>query len=131
MFLDASAIIAIVAREPEASALAARLGQASKVVTSAIAVYEATLGLAHVGNTSVESAQAVLDRFLSEIEAEIVSITAEHGRLAVKAFDRFGKGRHPASLNMGDCFAYACSQHLDVPLLFKGNDFPLTDMVVA
>jgi ribonuclease VapC len=60
-----------------------------------------------------------------------MSIRAEVGRSAIAAFDRFGKRRHPAGLNMGDCFAYACANELDVPLLFKGDDFPLTDITIA
>ncbi len=131
MFLDASAIVAIIARESDASALAARLGQAARVCTSPIALYEAAAGLARIGNTSLVQAQATLDRFVQEIGAEIIPIGAAIGRGAASAFDRFGKGRHPARLNMGDCFAYACAQELQLPLLFKGDDFPHTDIDVA
>ena len=99
--------------------------------TSPIAIYEAVLGLARVGNTSIQEAEAVLERFLEEVQAQTMSISAEVGRTAIAAFARFGKGRHPAGLNMGDCFAYACANELDVPLLFKGNDFPQTDIAVA
>jgi ribonuclease VapC len=131
MFLDASAIIAIIARESDAASLAARLGQAGPVVTSPIAVYEAVLGLARVGNTSIADATSVLDRFLTEVEATIVPIDAPCGREAIAAFERFGKGRHAAALNLGDCFAYACAATRGVPLLGKGNDFPQTDIAVA
>jgi ribonuclease VapC len=131
MFLDASAIIAIIARESDAAAFAGRLRQAKEVHTSPIAVYEAVLGLARVGNTSIQDAEIVLNRFLEEVQAEIMSIGAEIGRSAIAAFDRFGKGRHPAGLNMGDCFAYACASQLDLPILFKGDDFPQTDIAVA
>jgi ribonuclease VapC len=131
MFLDASAIIAIIARDSDAAALAVRLRQASTVHTSPIAVYEAVLGLVRIGNTAIQDATALLDRFLEEIQAQIIPITAEIGRGAVTAFERYGRGRHPASLNMGDCFAYACTRALDVPILFKGDDFPLTDLTVA
>jgi ribonuclease VapC len=61
----------------------------------------------------------------------VVPITAEIGRSALSAFERYGRGRHPAGLNMGDCFAYACAHHLEMPMLFKGDDFPLTDIMVA
>jgi len=131
MFLDASAIIAIIARESDATALARRLRQANEVHTSPIAIYAAVLRLARVGNTSIQEAEAVLERFLEEVQAQTMSISADVGRSAIAAFDRFGKGRHPAGLNMGDCFAYACANELDVPLLFKGNDFPQTDIAVA
>ena len=131
MFLDASAIIAIIARESDATALAGRLRQANDVHTSPIAIYEAVLGLARLGNKSIQEAEAILERFLEEVQAQTMSISAEVGRSAIAAFDRFGKGRHPAGLNMGDCLAYACANELDVPLLFKGDDFPLTDITIA
>ena len=131
MFLDASAIIAIIAAESDAASLAARLGQAANVVTSPIALYEAALGLARVGNTSIADATSVLDQFLTEIEATIVPIDAPSGKAAIAAFDRFGKGRHAAALNLGDCFAYACAATREIPLLCKGNDFPLTDITIA
>ena len=131
MFLDASAIIAIIARESAAASLAARLGQAARVFTSPVAVYESVLGLARVGNTSIADAMAVLDRFLEEVNATVVPIDASCGREAVTAFDRFGKGRHAAALNLGDCFAYACARAFDVPLLCKGGDFPETDIAIA
>jgi ribonuclease VapC len=131
MFLDASAAIAIIAREGDAATLAGRLRQANEVHTSPIAVYETVLGLARLGQTSIQEAQAVLDRFLGEIRAQIMPITAEIGRNALSAFERYGRGRHPAALNMGDCFAYACARQVDIPLLFKGDDFPLTDITIA
>jgi ribonuclease VapC len=59
---------------------------------------------------------------------DIVLIREREALLALEAFDRFGKGRHPAGLNMGDCFAYACAHALGVPLLFKGDDFARTDL---
>ena len=131
MFLDASAAIAIIAREVDAGALAGRLRQANEVHTSPIAVYETVLGLARLGQTSIRDSHAVFDRFLREVRAQIVPITAETGRGALSAFERYGRGRHPAALNMGDCFAYACAHQLDMPLLFKGDDFPLTDITIA
>ena len=131
MFLDASAIIAMIAGESDAASLAARLGQAQQVIVSPITAYEAVLGLARVGNTSVADASAVLDRFLAEVSAAVVPIDAACGQAAVAAFDRFGKGRHPAALNLGDCFAYACAQQHRVALLCKGEDFPRTDIMVA
>jgi ribonuclease VapC len=131
MFLDASAMIAIIARESDATELTQRLRQASEVHTSPIAIYESVLGLARLGDASVQNAQIILERFLEQVEAQIVPITAAIGRGALSAFERYGRGRHPAALNMGDCFAYACARELDVPLLFKGDDFPLTDIPIA
>ena len=131
MFVDASATIAIIARESEGPALAARLGQAVSVYTSPISTFEAVAGLARIGNMPIADAETVLARFLDEVDAEIVPITEEIGRAAVEALVRFGKGCHAAGLNMGDCFAYACARSVDAPLLFKGDDFPQTDIVVA
>jgi ribonuclease VapC len=131
MFLDASAIIAIIARESDAAVLMERLRQTDEVHTSPIAMYETVLGLARLGKTSIQDAQTILDRFLGDARAQIMPISPEMGRSAIAAFDRYGRGRHPAGLNMGDCFAYACSRALDIPLLCKGDDFPLTDIARA
>ena len=131
MFVDASAIVGILAREIDAPNLAARVTQAERLFTSPLTVYEAVLGLARSRNMSIDEAQIAVSDFLSGIRAEIISITEEVGRDAIRAFDRFGRGRHPARLNMGDCFAYACTRSLAVPLLFKGDDFSLTDIAVA
>jgi ribonuclease VapC len=131
MFIDASAMIAIIVREEDGPALGERAQQADRVFTSAVAVYEAVLGIARVRNTSVSGAEEVVNDFLREMRVETIPITAEIGRGAIAAFGRYGRGRHPARLNMGDCFAYACSQAFDVPLLFKGNDFSETDIAPA
>jgi ribonuclease VapC len=76
-------------------------------------------------------AERILNRFPEQAAVEVVPITAEIGRGAVSAFERYGRGRQPAALDMGDCFAYACANELDMPLLFKGDDFPQTDSAVA
>ena len=131
MFLDASAIIAILAGEDDAASLAGRLSQARTAHTSVIAIHEAAVGLARIGNTSPENTLALVEAFLAEIKATVAGIDQETGRLALAAFNRVGKGRHAAALNMGDCFAYACARQLDVPLLCKGNDFPRTDIALA
>lgn len=131
MFVDASAMVAITAPEEEGSALTARLDRAEHVHTSAIAIYEAVLGLARSRNMSVAEAENAINGFLEQTQAEIMPIDAEIGRGALRAFDRFGRGQHPARLNMGDCFAYACARALDVPLLFKGDDFGQTDITPA
>jgi ribonuclease VapC len=128
MFLDASAIIGIIAMEEDAASLAGRLAGARVRHTSPLAIFEATAGLARIANTPLADAMAVVNRFLTEIDATVVAINRDTGAAAVEAFARFGKGHHPAGLNMGDCFAYACAKQLDAPLLCKGNDFPRTDI---
>ena len=97
MFLDASAIIAIIALEDDAMDLAERLAQARAVWTSAVAVFEATAGLARIARTPAADALAVVERFLDEAKAGIVPIDGGTGRRAVTAFTRFGKGHHPAA----------------------------------
>jgi ribonuclease VapC len=131
MFLDASAMVAILVEESDAASLTKRLEQSERPCTSPIAVYEAVAGLARVRSVTIRAAEAILDRFFDAARVQVVSITAEIGRSALSAFERYGRGRHPAALNMGDCFAYACARELDIPLLFKGDDFPLTDITIA
>jgi ribonuclease VapC len=65
------------------------------------------------------------------MEIKLVNVPPETARIALDAFVRYGKGRHPARLNFGDCFAYACARHLGEPLMFKGGDFPQTDIEAA
>jgi ribonuclease VapC len=128
MFVDASAIVAILAEESDGAALIARLGQAQHIHTSAIALYEATLALARSCDLPITDAHNAINRFIERSQVEIIPITGDIGRGAIGAFERFGRGRHPARLNTGDCFAYACARSLDVPLLFKGDDFSQTDI---
>jgi ribonuclease VapC len=131
MFLDASAIIAIIAGEDDAASLTARLDRAETVLTSPIALFEAVLGLARIGNVEPGAVIPTLESFLQETGAQTIPIDAHVARAAIAAFERFGKGRHPAALNLGDCFAYACARLSGVALLCKGNDFPRTDAVIA
>jgi ribonuclease VapC len=131
MFIDASVIIAVLARESDAADFASRLARLRKSFVSPIVVYEAVLGLARATKMSLADAKRLVAMLLANLSAECVSVTPERGELAIAAFERFGKGRHPAALNMGDCFAYACAQDLQVPLLFKGDDFSRTDIEVA
>jgi ribonuclease VapC len=131
MFIDASAIVAILAQEPEAAVLTSRLARNGRLYTSPLALYEAALGLARSARIPIAIAQTEIDQFTDEAGVQLIAITPEMGRDAIAAFERFGRGRHPAQLNMGDCFAYACTRALGVPLLFKGADFPQTDIAVA
>ena len=128
MFVDASAIVAILTGERDADFLAGRLETARQPVTSAIALFEAAAGVARKKACSITVARDFVLRFLSAADVEIVPIREREAVLALEAFDRFGKGRHPASLNMDDCFAYAGARARGVPLLFKGDDFARTDL---
>ena len=131
MFIDASALVAMVAHEPEGDEFARRVEQASARYTSPLAAYETVLAICRIRNAPMAETQAILDRFIAVASIEIVPITPEIGRLAIEALARFGRGNHPARLNMGDCFAYACARNLSVPLLFKGGDFSQTDIAAA
>src|SRR5438874_3232423 len=100
-------------RQPDNS-LSNRFIGAATVKTSALVVYEAVLGLVRAQTISTADAELAVGNFLSAADAEIIPITPEIGRGAIAAFERFGRGRHPARLNMGDCFAYDCARSLDV-----------------
>lgn len=131
MFVDASALTAMLADELDGFELMARMRQAKVRVTSPVAVWEAGVAVARLTGKSVKDAATGLDQFLELTKIQMLPVPREAATLALDAFDRYGKGRHAAQLNMGDCFAYACARHSGQPLMFKGNDFPLTDIEVA
>ena len=131
MFVDASAIIAIIAEEVDGGEIAARLARAERVVVSPIVMYEATTGLARKRACSIEDAAGLVEEFVEATGATIVDVTAAVARDAARAFGRFGRGRHKADLNIGDCFSYACARTFGLPLLFKGDDFVHTDIEAA
>lgn len=129
MFVDSSAIVAILTAEEDADMFADRIDAAVAPVTSAISIFEATLGLCRKRHATVEEARDDVWVFLETAGIEIVGISTEDADMALLAFSRYGKGRgHPAQLNMGDCFAYAVARVRDVTLLYKGNDFSQTDI---
>jgi ribonuclease VapC len=132
MFVDASAIVAIVAiltREPEADAFADALDGAGSPITSPIAVFEAVLGICRKRHSSVAEAQQDVLEFLEAAGVRTVPIAGAEAETALDAVSRYGKGRgHPAQLNLGDCFAYAVAKNHQTLLLFKGEDFDKTDI---
>jgi len=131
MFVDASAIIGIIGDEDDRLPLSARLAQAAQVYVSPIVIYEATAGLARKRVCPVEQAEELVMLFLQETAAQMIEIDTGIGQAAIHAFSLYGRGRHKADLNMGDCFSYACAKSHRLPLLFKGNDFIHTDIEVA
>jgi ribonuclease VapC len=131
MFVDASAIVAILADEPERMTLRDKVDRSDSVLVSPLSIYEATTALMRIGRCSLRVARALADRFAADTAATLIVIDAEIGAAALEAFDRFGKGRHRAALNFGDCFSYACAKVHRVPLLCKGGDFKLTDVKLA
>jgi len=132
MFVDASAIVAILTREADADALADVLEGAATPITSPIAIFEATLAICRKRHASVEEARAALGAFVDLARIRCVEITPDDAATALAAFSRYGKGRgHPAQLNLGDCFAYAVARNQGAPLLFTGEDFSKTDIARA
>jgi ribonuclease VapC len=131
IFVDASALIAIIAKEPGALELADCLeGEASRI-SSAMSAWQTVAGLCRNYMFSVESARARFQLFRETLTIEFVEIGEREYGLATQAYAEFGKGRHPAGLNMGDCFAYACAKANRAALLFKGEDFSKTDIRAA
>lgn len=132
MFVDASAIVAILTGEPEADSLADALESARSAITSPIAIFEATMAICRKRHSSVAEAERDVREFLHTAQVECVEITSRDVETALDAAGRYGKGRgHPAQLNLGDCFAYAVARNFRAPLLFKGRDFSLTDIEPA
>ena len=128
MIVDTSAILAILFGEPDAEHYAQAITMALSCRMSAATLVEATIVLESRGGAT---AGYELDAFLEEAEIELEPVTSEQAQAALRAWRRFGKGNHPAGLNFGDCFVYALAQATREPLLFKGQDFTLTDVEVA
>ena len=127
--IDSSALIAILLHEPERDTFFDRIADAEARKVSAVTVLEA--GLVMFGRLGPSGVSDVLD-LLTVIDAEIVPFDAHQAQSALTAFGRFGKGVNSKSrLNMGDCASYALAKTLNVPLLYKGNDFPATDITAA
>ena len=139
MFVDASALVAVLLDEDDAPGLVARLEASPDIFISPIVRFETAAALARARSGAVrpdralfEAAVAIVDRLIAEIGATTVPISDEIGALALEAAARFGKVTgHQADLNLGDCFAYGCCRALGLGLLFKGNDFALTDIEPA
>jgi ribonuclease VapC len=131
IFADASALIAIVAKESEAGAFVDILEQDAAPLCSAMSLWETVAGMTKNYRFAVPAARSRVGLFLEALNFRFVDVGAREFELAADAFARFGKGRHPAALNMGDCFAYACARANEAKLLFKGDDFPKTDIASA
>ncbi len=131
IFVDASAITAILGAEPEAAACLARIEAADRRITSPIAVWETAIAMARLLDLPPAEAAQAVDALLAAARITVIPVHPEATPIAIDAFARYGKGRHSAALNMGDCFAYAAARHSGAALLFKGNDFGQTDIQVA
>jgi len=128
MVVDTSALVAILLREPDAEIYAKALEDAPLRLLSAVSRVELSLV---IEGRKGGAGRADLERLLQEGDFEIAAVTPHHAMLAIDAFRRFGKGRHPAGLNIGDCFSYALASASGHKLLFKGDDFARTDIKAA
>jgi ribonuclease VapC len=126
--VDASALIAVQFKEPEALSFAKLLVAQDRIMIGTPTAFEYFMVVA---GRKREEGLAQARRLLLGFQIELVSFTPDLLELAASAFLRFGKGRHPAALNYGDCMAYALARSLDALLLFKGTDFGRTDVKVA
>lgn len=131
MFIDASVLVAMLTDEEDARLYAARLEKPASCITSPAAIWETVINCSRILGISIPEMEIEVQSFLAELNIQIMPITPEAAHLAIDAFNRFGKGRHPAQLNFGDCMSYACARHYRLPLLFKGNDFAQTDIPAA
>jgi ribonuclease VapC len=128
LILDTSAILAIVFREPEQDEFLRKIGAAATVGVGAPTLVETTIVLAaRLG----QQGQQLLSLFVERAGIVVVSFDPPHAKLAIEVWLRFGKGRHPAALNFGDCLSYATARLAGRPLLCKGDDFPKTDLALA
>jgi ribonuclease VapC len=128
MIIDTSAIIAIIGREPGHERLEQHLLDDPDPKIGAPTVVEA--GMVMMSRWGARG-HTLLARFLQYNNIKTIPFTEQHTELALDAFSRFGKGRHPAGLNMGDCLTYAVAADSGEPLLYVGNDFPRTDLKLA
>jgi ribonuclease VapC len=128
MIIDTSALLAVLFDEPDGPALLRRIAEAPIRLMSSANAVEAWIVADRHANPAKGPA---LDALLETLGIDIVPVTVQHARLARTAYHTYGKGRHPAGLNFGDCFAYALAKATDLPLLFKGDDFGQTDVPVV
>ncbi len=128
MVIETSAVIAVLQDEPERRRLNEALDAAETRLMSTASFVECSIILeARHG----EAGRDALDLLIAEAGIELVPVDVEQARVARRAFSQFGKGRHPAGLNFGDCFSYALAKTTGRPLLFKGIDFARTDLTAA
>lgn len=128
MVVDSSVLLAILLAEPEAEDYAKKLIDADDIYISAVSVVESAMVIEYKKG---EQGANQYDELLNIIAPTIVAFDSEQAKLARTAWRQYGKGRHPAKLNFGDCCSYAAAKYLNKPLLFKGDDFYKTDLTPA
>lgn len=128
MFIDTSAIIALLTAEDKANEIAAALEAAETRITSPLVRLETAVVLATRLDITPTQANALFDEFLAEANVTVLPIADGMALRAVAAYEKFGKGRHPAKLNLADCMSYAFAKEKNMPILFVGSDFSKTDL---
>jgi ribonuclease VapC len=125
--VDTSALLAVLFGEPDDALYLEAIGVATHVALSAASFVE----LALVGASRAELGRDLVITFVADLKIDVVPLDFAQAQLAADGFARFGKGRHRAELNYGNCFSYALAKSLNAPLLFKGDDFSRTDVALA
>lgn len=128
MIVETSALVAIVFNEPDADSLIDRLRTYAVRRMSIASYVEVAMVVERRGDPAF---MTLANNFIVATRIVLEPVTIEQGQRAIEAFHRFGKGRHPAKLNFGDCLSYGLAKSMDEPLLFKGNDFTQADIVAA
>jgi ribonuclease VapC len=129
MFIDSSALVEILTDAPRRQELLDRMATSpTPFSTSATVLYETTVVITSRTGKTVAEAYDFVSEFLAELNADILPATRETALTALDAFSRYGKGRHPARLNFGDCFSYAGARASGAALLYVGEDFRRTDI---
>jgi ribonuclease VapC len=126
--IDSSVLIAILLNEPEAESYRRRLADTQDIYISAVSVVESSMVIEYKGG---EQGAKKYDELLKIIAPTIIAFDEQQAKLARIAWQQYGKGRHPAKLNFGDCCSYALAKYMNQPLLFKGDDFSKTDLTQA
>ena len=128
MVVDTSALMAILKVEPDASTLLSRLGNsgANRIATATLLEAQMVV-ISQLGEAGVPELELLVNR----AQIQVLPFNADHMRWALHGWRHYGKGRHRAALNLGDCFSYGLAKAMDAPLLFKGEDFQYTDVQVA
>lgn len=125
--VDTSAVVTILLGESGGASLTEKLERSPAATISPVSYLECVMVLSR----SVDDPKFVVDQFVQQLAITVCTVEAAHLEWATRGFMLFGKGRHPARLNFGDCFSYATAKVLNAPLLFVGKDFTLTDVRVA
>ena len=128
MVIDSSALLAIIFEEPDASIYLSAILNSDKCLVSAASLVETSMVSLRL---RTPDPIALLDNLINRSEIFVAPVDHEQALLAREAFRRYGKGRHKAGLNFGDCFAYALAKQTGEPLLYKGSDFSQTDILSA